>query len=122
MSDLDHRAGVKEASLVVRHLKLEGMTESNKAEVIAAVDQSFGIDSVSYDEKSNILNLAYDATHCDLDGIEDILKTHDVYVAHDWWTHFKEGYYRFVDQNVKDNAVREPWSCHKPPSGSGKKR
>ena len=29
MSDLDHRVGVSEANLVVRHLKLVGITEDN---------------------------------------------------------------------------------------------
>ena len=26
--------------------------------------------------------------------------------------HVIRDYYRFVDQNVKDNAKQEPWSCH----------
>lgn len=29
-----------------------------------------------------------------------------------WWTDFKKGYYKFVDENVKDNVGHQPWSCH----------
>lgn len=114
MSDLDHRVGVKEATLVARHLKLEGINENNKQLIIEEIDQTFGLDSVSFDDKSNTLNLAYDAVRCNLDGIEAIIKQHGADISHDWWTHFKEGYYQFVDQNIKDNAVHQPISCHKP--------
>ena len=51
----------------------------------------------------------------------DVLKKHAVEVSHDWWTRFKTGYYRFVDDNVKDNAGHEPWSCHQSPPGNKRK-
>ena len=38
MSDLDHRVGVSEANLVVRHLKLVGITEDNIEAIIAGID------------------------------------------------------------------------------------
>jgi hypothetical protein len=69
MGKKEHRLGVSEINLVVRHLKL------------APVD-----------------------------------------VSHDWWTHFKEGYYKCIDGNVKDNANHEPWSCHQIPLAAGRKR
>lgn len=112
MSDLDHRVGVKEANLVVRHLKLEGLSETNRAPLLQAIDNTFGIDSVSYDEATQTLHLAYDATHCTLDGIEALIRQHQADIAHEWWTRFKEGYYQFVDENVRDNAKRQPWNCH----------
>jgi hypothetical protein len=28
------------------------------------------------------------------------------------WNRIKEDYYRFIDQNVKENAKQKPWSCH----------
>lgn len=121
MSDLDHRPGVREVNLVVRHLKLEGVEENNKTAILNEIDHKYGIDSVSYDDKSQTLNVAYDASHCQLDGIEDIIRSHGGEVAHDWWTHLKESYYMFIDQNVKDNANHVPLSCHKTPPGARKK-
>lgn len=120
MSETEHRLGVKEVNLVVRHLKLEGVTGENQQAIIEAVDHTYGIDNVSFDEGSGTLNVAYDATHCELDGIEDILHNHGADVAHDWWTQFKEGYYQYVDDNIRENATRSPWSCHTKPQGNRK--
>lgn len=122
MSTKKHRLGVSEVNLVVRHLKLEPVDPARLHAAMAEVDQLYGLDGMSFDEKSHVLNLAYDATRICLDGIEDVLKKHEVEVSHDWWTHFKEGYYKFVDENVKDNASHQPWSCHNPPPGIGRKR
>ncbi len=121
MSDLDHRVGVQEANLVVRHLKLEGITDENKAAILSEIDQTFGIDNVSFDDNSQTLNVAYDATNCCLDGLEEIIHKYGADISHDLWTHFKEMYYKYVDENVKDNAQHQPWSCHQNPPGGGKK-
>ena len=112
MNEKEHRLGVSEATLVVRHLKLIEMSEQVMADVVKEIDEIYGLDSVNYDYGSHTLHIAYDATRVCIDCIEKVLQKYEVQVAHDWWTHFKEGYYRFVDQNVKDNASSEPWSCH----------
>ncbi|SFG53002.1 cation transporter [Neptunomonas qingdaonensis] len=117
MNDSQHRLGVCEVNLVVRHLRLDKITVANKDLILAEIDAIYGIDNVSFDDKSAVLNIAYDASRCHLDGIEEIIRQHGADVAHDWWTHVKEGYYKYVDQNVKDNAAHEPWSCHKVPPG-----
>ena len=122
MSKKEHRLGVSEINLVVRHLKLEPADQNNLQAVVAEVDQLYGLDAISFDEKSHVLNLAYDASRICLDGIEDVLKKHGVEVSHDWWTHFKEGYYKCIDGNVKDNANHEPWSCHQTPQDASRKR
>jgi len=114
MSNFDHRPGVKEVNLVVRHLKLEVSDRETMNSVVEDIDQIVGLDGVSFDPSSKVLNIAYDATKVCMDCIEEVLEKHNVNVSHDWWTHFKEGYYRFVDQNIKDNASHEPWSCHSP--------
>ena len=121
MTDLDHRVGVREASLVVRHLKLEKITNENKLTILTEIDQTFGIDNVSFDEQSQTLNLAYDAINCNLDGLEEIIQKNGADVAHDLWTHFKEIYYQYVDENMKGNAEHQPWSCHTKPPGVKKK-
>lgn len=122
MSKKEHRLGVSEVNLVVRHLKLDPKGVGNIQEAISEIDSLYGLDGVSFDEKSQVLNLAYDASRLCLDGIEDVLAKHHIEVGHDWWTHFKEGYYKFVDENVKDNAGRDPRSCHQSPPGQRPKR
>lgn len=118
MSKKEHRLGVSEINFVVRHLKLEATAETKIKIIITEINQLYGIEGASFDEKSHVLNLAYDASRLCLDGIENILKKYDVEISHDWWTHLKEGYYKFVDENVKENAGHEPWSCHDKPRGS----
>tara|TARA_R110001606_G_scaffold128557_2_gene263122 strand:- start:3311 stop:3679 length:369 start_codon:yes stop_codon:yes gene_type:complete len=122
MSDLEHRVGVNEVNLVVRNLKLVGVNETNRDAIVEAIDHTYGIDSVQYDDKTATLHLAYDATHCQLDGLEEMLLQHGADISHDWWTHFKEGNYQFVDENVRENAKHKPWSCHTLPPGNGRKR
>ena len=113
MKKKEHRLGVSEVNLVKRHLKLESAPLGKIQSAVDEIDKLYGMDSVSFDEKSRVLNMAYDATRLCIEDLEEVLKQHDVELDHGWWTHFKEEHYRFVDANVKDNAKREPWSCHK---------
>ena len=120
MSDLDHRVGVKEANLVTRNLRLSNVTEANRSALMEEIDHLFGIDEASFNTEEKSIYLAYDATNINLDGIEEVIKKHGADIHNDWWTHTKEDYYRFVDQNLKDNSEHTPWSCHKSPPGAGK--
>ncbi len=122
MSDLDHRVGVKEANLVVRNLRLQNVSAKNCESMMEEIDTLFGIDEALYSKEEASVYLAYDATHIDLNGIEDVIRKHGADIHDDWWTHTKESYYKFVDQNVKDNASHQPWSCHKQPMGNRRKK
>ncbi len=108
MSEKEHKSGVSEVSLVVRHLKLENPDSEHILAAMAEIKQMYGMDSVNFDETAQVLNLAYDASRVSIDGIEALLHRHGLEVSHDWWTRFKEGYYRFVDQNVKENKNHKP--------------
>lgn len=112
MSKEEHRLGVSEVTLVVRHLKLEPADQHKIDAAVHEIDEIYGVDTVSFDIKSHVLNIAYDATRLSIECIEDVIEKYALEISHDWWTHFKEGYYRFVDQNIQDNAKTEPWSCH----------
>ncbi|WP_324733809.1 hypothetical protein [Pseudomonas paeninsulae] len=70
---------------------------------------------------TQVLNLAYNAARVSIDCVEEVLSKFEIEVGHGWWTHFKEGHYRFVDQNIKDNAAHQPWSCHQTPPGTKRK-
>ncbi|WP_346796797.1 cation transporter [Halomonas sp. Bachu 37] len=122
MSNKEHRLGVSEINLVTRHLKLDASDLEGVHAAVADIDKLFGLDNVSFDDKKRKLHLAYDATRLCLDCVEEILEKHAIELSHDWWTRFKEEHYRFIDQNVKDNAKHEPWSCHQTPPGTGRKR
>ncbi|MEW9799312.1 cation transporter [Alteromonas sp. CYL-A6] len=122
MSDLEHRVGVKEVNLVIRNLRLSNVNEANCDALIEEIDKLFGIDEVSYNIKEGVIHLAYDATHINLDGIEEVIRRHGADLHNDWWTHSKEGYYQFVDQNIKDNSTHKAWSCHTVPPGAHKKK
>jgi len=117
VSNLEHRIGVTEATLVVRHLKLSNINKINLPFILDEIDQTFGVDNVSFDQKSSTLIVAYDALNFNLDGIAQITQKHGADIARDWWTHFKERYYKFTDQNIKDNAEYVPSCCSKPPTG-----
>ncbi|MYL24328.1 cation transporter [Halomonas alkaliantarctica] len=108
----EHRLGVSKVNRVTRHLKLDTHDMEAAHAAVADIDTLYGIDSVSFDEAKRKLHLAYDAGRLCLDCVEDILEKHAIEISHDWWTRLKEEHYRFVDQNVKDNAKQEPWSCH----------
>ncbi|ACV26725.1 MULTISPECIES: hypothetical protein [Kangiella] len=122
MKHQEHRLGVSEINLVARHLKLEPCAEQCIEAAIQTIDQLYGLDHISFDEASQVLSLAYDASRLSLDLIEEIMEKNGVEVSHGWWTHFKEDYYKFVDQNVKDNANHKPWSCHSSPRIPRKKQ
>lgn len=122
MSNSEHRLGVSETNLVNRKLKLEPTEQETIQTAIAEIDQLYGLDGVAFDEKSRRLEFSYDASRICIDCIEEVLEKHGIEVSHGWWTRFKESHYRFVDQNVKDNAKQEPWSCHQSPKGGGRKK
>jgi len=113
MTKKEHKLGVSEVNLVSRHLKIEVAPAETIQAAVAEIDETYGVDSVSFDEKHRKLDLAYDASRLSIEDIEKVMEKHGLEVSHDWWTRHKEGNYRFVDQNVKDNAKHEPWSCHK---------
>jgi hypothetical protein len=115
VTQTEHRPGVSEVNLVIRHLKLREASADAVTRALGEIDNIHGLDHVSFDHESQVLNIAYDATRTCIDCIEEILDRYQVQVNDDWWTRFKEGYYRYVDQNVKDNATHEPFSCHKVP-------
>ncbi|AJY52769.1 MULTISPECIES: hypothetical protein [Halomonadaceae] len=108
----EHRLGVSEANLVTRKLKLEPCSQRELEIALQEIDQLYGLDSVAFDENKRMLRLAYDASRICIECVEEVLTRHSIDISHGWWNRFKEDHYRFVDQNIKDNAAKDPWSCH----------
>jgi len=78
MKNTEHRLGVSEVNLVVRHLKLDTKSVGGIQDALSEIDKLYGLDAVSFDEKSQVLNLAYDASRLCLDGIEDVLAKYGI--------------------------------------------
>lgn len=120
MSKQQHRLGVSEVNLVVRHLKITKYDDNSIRSAMKEINELDGLDDISFDQKSGVLNLAYDAAQRNIEEIEDLLKRYKIELGRDWWTRFKEGYYKFVDQNVKDNAKHRPTCCNRTPTEAKK--
>ncbi|MBP0048565.1 cation transporter [Marinobacterium sp. AK62] len=114
MSDLDHKPGVKENNLVNRNLKVV-TGNADMASLANEIDQLYGVDSVSWEPDKSVLRFAYDATHCNLDIVEALVREKGAAFADGWWNRVKRNYYRFVDENMRDNASHEPHCCNKVP-------
>lgn len=115
MSDTHHKPGVHEAYLVKRHLALESLDAEKAAAIAQEIEPLIGVDSLTLDPDSRRLDIAYDASVLQLEQIEEIVRRHGSDLDHGWWTRFKEGWYRYTDQNIQDNAKHEPFCCSKVP-------
>lgn len=112
----EHRLGVSEINLVKRSLALHQPVDSDTLQrTIEEIDKLYGIDEVHFDPAKAKLHFSYDATRLCINCVEEILTRNDLHPRNDWWTRFKKDHYQFVDQNIKDNAQHEPWSCHQSP-------
>lgn len=115
MSDVHHKPGVHEAYLLKRHLKLEDLDAEKAGAIAQEIEPLVGVDAVALDPATRRLDIAYDASVLQLEQIEAIVRRHGSDLDHGWWTRFKEGWYRYTDQNARDNARHEPWCCSKTP-------
>ena len=122
MSDKKHRLGVREVNLVTRNLRLSNVTANNRVALMEEIDHLFGIDEAIFNTAEESIYLAYDALNVNLGGIEAVIRKHGADIHNDWWTHTKEEYYKFVEQNMKGNEQHTPWSCHQIPPGLGNRK
>lgn len=114
MNKSAHRPGVNEEYLVSRSLPLDltGCTQQEFAQLLSELDQIIGLDALSFDAESEILQLNYDATHVDFDQLQSCLQQHNVQLKPGLINRLKSGYYEFVDENIKANAEHQPQCCH----------
>jgi len=115
MSNTDHKPGVHEVYLVRRKLKLDSLDAEQATAIAQEIEPLLGVDSVALDPVTRRLDIAYDASVLQLEQIEVIVRRYGSDLDQSWWNRFKEGWYRFTDQNVLDNARHEPWCCSKVP-------
>ncbi|NRP27328.1 hypothetical protein XMD420_000931 [Marinobacterium sp. xm-d-420] len=112
-----HKAGINEAFLVKRKLKLTGMTQQSVELAKQEVESIRGLDMVDLSVKSGRLLVSYDASITSISAILNILQSHDIKPASDWWNRLKLSWDKQIDQNIRDNARHVPHCCSKPPAG-----
>ena len=115
-----HRAGVNEGFLVTHKLKLVNLTKENSEKIRSEIDSMISIDGVWIDIDNSTIKIAYDASHHNIDEMRNIIIKYGADISPDWWNQWKLSWDRQTDQNVKQNANYEPFSCHKTPTGSKK--
>ena len=115
MTNTAYRDGVNAGYLVVRRIKMLEVDEAELATALATMDALFGVQSVSYNEKRKVIKVAYDGSRTDIDQLLQIIDHCNVPRVSSWWQTRKLNQYRFVDQNVKDNAKHVHVCCSKPP-------
>lgn len=110
-----HRLGINEANLVRRKIKLLQRDKEVVSPAVHEIDTIYGVDDVRFNPDSGRLTLEYDATRLNLDCVEEVLDRHGLEEDQGWWSRYRRSHYRFVDENIKDSALHEPFSCHRIP-------
>lgn len=105
------KPGVRQPYLVRRRLKLKG--EGDCQALVAVLAEELGVQEARCEGER--LWLAYDAVNFQLERLAELLIPWDLALADKGWAGLRLGYYRFLDQNIRDNATHEPWCCHRLP-------
>lgn len=113
MRRTEHKPGIHEQFLKTRRLKLGDLPAEQRATLVADLDQLCGVNDVSFDAEKHVLTVEYDVTKACLDVVEEVVDKHHGTLTTGWWSRFKEGWYRFTDNNIRANSTHEPLSCHK---------
>lgn len=107
-----HKFGVDSNYLVKRRLLLAGVFPQNGTAITDAIAELIGVDTVTLDLATGSLDVHYDASKRHLDDIVEIIRHEGSMLSMKRWQRFKRGWYRYFDQNIKENAVKQPWRCH----------
>ncbi len=104
------------ANQVTRHFRLKPLSEAAAALLVAALEAQTGVVWCRFDSARGQLSLCYDATLCYLEQIEATLAAQHASVRDSGWQRMRRRYYRFVDQNLRDNAAHQPHCCSRAPT------
>ncbi|MFQ3229611.1 MAG: hypothetical protein ACI9DO_000972 [Reinekea sp.] len=99
---------------VIRHLFVVRNFSIDTDHAIKDIENRHGVDFVKLEfcNKSSRLTVGYDALHLSIDDILDVLQENHILLIGNRLKRWTIGWYRFVDDNIKCNAAREPWKCH----------
>lgn len=114
MSNRNDGPEINANNLVQRRLKLR-VRDAGIERLVADIEQLPGVVRVSWRADKALLHCGYDVTRCSLDTVEAAVQNRGAAFADSRWERIKRSYYRFVDQNMRDNAAHEPHCCNKVP-------
>ncbi len=104
----DHHLLNKKHYIVTRHIKLASFNSHKKEQILSTVRQLIGVDSVTISDKNDCLTLQYDASKRQLSDFECVLSKYQCRFSTSKVDTFKLGWYRFVDNNIYNNALQDP--------------
>lgn len=107
-----HKLGVDSNYLVKRRLLIAGIFPQNGPALTQSIEALIGVDTVTLDLPTGALDVHYDASKRQLDDIVKIVTLEGSMLSTSRWQRFKRGWYRYFDQNIKENAAKAPWRCH----------
>lgn len=109
-----HKTTNQEQFLLHRKLTVEGLGESDWDDFIHELNHHPCVDFAER-KPNNQLHITYDGTHWSIDELLEQIKAHGGRERDGWWTRRKLASYRFTDDNVRANAMHEPFCCSKIP-------
>ena len=115
MAKTIYRDGVNPGYLVKRKIGYQRQGQLSLDPVIVKLDALLGMQQVTHLEKKCTLVFSYDGSKLDIDQILEILVAANLTLKTGWWATRTLNHYRFIDQNVRDNAKHVPVCCSKPP-------
>lgn len=104
----DHHLLNKKHYLVTRHIKLDTFDSTNKEKVLSDIRHLIGVDSVTISPSHDCLTLHYDASKRQLTDFESVLTRYHCQLSNRKVDEFKRGWYRFIDNNIYNNALQDP--------------
>lgn len=107
-----HKLGVNPNRLVKRNLKLAGPVDENGTQIVAELEAIIGVDAAFINTQRRMLTVHYDASRLQLDEVSAVVIDNACQMSNGRWQRTKRGWYRYFDQNIKENANQEPWKCH----------
>lgn len=109
-----HKATSQEPFLLRRKLTIEGLGENQWDDLLQKLNHHPCVDFAER-KPNNLLSVTYDGTHWSTDELLELVKAHEGWLKAGWWTRRKLAWYRSTDDNVRANAMRDPFCCSKIP-------
>lgn len=102
---------LNDAFVVHRCLKIPSMRDKNSRQIIqACLAELKGVLATDVNNRMR-LTITYDATQVDFGRIEKVLRDVGYPTGNDWWSRFKSGWYRYLDENAQSNATSKGGAC-----------
>ena len=100
-----------------RTVRLDGITQEQSQKIQSRFADNPNVENLSFDLNSKTMTTQYHGAYVSIDNILDILDELGVKSSQRFRDRIKLGWYRYGDENTRDNARLEPFCCSKIPPG-----